>query len=158
MKKLYVLLPILMANLLCAKKNELVPATRVNKNVDIQKELDNAKVIRFSITIYRNETQYDQDAWKETVQKTADLIELASREGTDVEFVDGVVNSIRHMHKRSNINDGIHGEIKVGLGAGECECGSGCDCAEKYKGLCPCSALEGSDCKGEQVRCPGHPA
>ena len=154
MKKLLMLLPILAISGLCAKGT---PTMTTRNDVDVQKELDGAKVIRFSITIYRNETEYDKDAWKDTVQKTANIIELGSHEGDDAAFVDGIVKSIQGIVTRSGNNDGIHGEIKVGLGDGVCACADGCDCATKYNGLCPCGALAGSDCKSEKLKCPGHP-
>lgn len=113
-------------------------------DVSIEKELESAKVVRYSITIYRDD-QTDKDAWAKVIAQTADIIKMGDAQGNDAEFVAKVMSSIGAIPTR-NLNSGIHGEIKVGIGDGVCACNAPCDCAAQYKGLCPCSALK-TDCK-----------
>ena len=110
-----------------------------------QKELESAKVVRYSITIYRDD-QTNNDAWKKVIDQTSDIIKLGSVEGNDQEFIDHITKSLSAIPTRL-LDNGIHGEIKVGIGDGVCACNAPCDCAKQYKGLCPCSALRTSDCK-----------
>jgi hypothetical protein len=109
-----------------------------------QKELESAKVIRYSITIYRDD-QTDKDAWAKVVDQTSDIIKMGEAPGNDIEFVQRVLGSIGAIPTR-NLTNGIHGEIKIGIGDGVCVCNAPCDCAAQYNGLCPCSALK-TDCK-----------
>ena len=118
----------------------------VLSEVVTQKELESAKVVRYSITIYRDD-QTDKNAWAKVIAQTTDIIQLgcAQGQGSDVEFMQKVMSAIGAIPTR-NLDNGIHGEIKVGIGDGVCACNAPCDCAAQYKGLCPCSALK-TDCK-----------
>lgn len=113
-------------------------------DVSIQKELESAKVVRYSITIYRDD-QTNKDAWAQVIAQTADIIQMGESQGSDAEFIARVIGSIGAIPTR-NLDNGIHGEIKIGIGDGVCACNAPCDCAAQYKGLCPCSALK-TDCK-----------
>lgn len=109
-----------------------------------QKELESAKVIRYSITIYRDD-QTDNDAWEKVVAQTADIIKMGEAPGNDIEFVQRVLGSIGAIPTR-NLSNGIHGEITIGIGDGICACSAPCDSVAQYNGVCPCSALK-TDCK-----------
>ena len=47
-----------------------------------QKELESAKVVRYSITIYRDD-QTNNDAWKKVIDQTSDIIKLGSVQGNE---------------------------------------------------------------------------
>jgi hypothetical protein len=145
MKKIFLSLSVLISSLAIAKVTQ-------TKRAQHKSDLDNARVVRISATIYRDEKNFDKDAWDKTIDETASIIELGAQEGKDVEFLEGVVRSIQEVYKRGS-QQGIHAEIKVGVGDGGCGCGEGCDCASKYKGLCPCSATGDKSCQGESVKC-----
>src|SRR3990172_11701900 len=116
-----------------------------------------ARVVQYTVTIYRDADNYDKQAWEKALKNVVETVEKGMQEGVDeAEFVGDVVRSMQSMYKRTVETSGMHGLILVGIGDGECpnKCGDTCTCKAEFRGVCPCSA-GGETCKGEAVKgCP----
>ncbi len=123
----------------------------------IQQNLEEARVIKYTVTFYRDKT-YSKEEWDKTVNEAAKTIKRGSLENDskESEFVEEVITSLKEGYTRSLARgSGIHGLIQVGIGDGECakeRCGQNCNCAQEYNGVCPCSA--GGSCRDERMGCP----
>lgn len=130
--------------------DEEVPAYEVS-DPKLKEEIEQANVVQLKITFYRDPKKHDEAAWEAIKAYAVQTMVAGSeaQEGTEVQFVEQLSTNILRQYKRCNGRKGVFGEITMGLGNGECNCGGGCECGEKYKGMCPCSAL-GSSC-GKQT-------
>ncbi len=111
-----------------------------------EQSADAIGIIEYRVVLYKDRTDAGHDAqtWQTVVQKTTQSLRI-------VEDGDRWADAVADMFKvaRAASGAGIHGEISVSMSDGNKSgcCGEKCNCAEQYKGNCPCS-LRDEPCAG----------
>jgi hypothetical protein len=163
MKKLLLLLTVVFCAISSIYTAESVPLTKeeaekvVTKQQELSAdlaELDNVvtesigdiakdvSIVRFTITLYKDQIEHNSNDWKEVVTKAVQsLYRLQSNE----EYHENILqelNDIIDTLESKDVENGIAGEFVVEISDGkpmENCCGQNCKCAEMYRGNCPCS-------------------
>ncbi len=119
--------------------------------MDFSATADDVKIIQYTVTLYKDSSK-DEAQWRVVRDKAIDTVQRGHAGERDI-VLDSVIQSLQAL-----MIDGanVHGDITVALSSGECDrsiCGDTCGCAEKYRGLCPCSleVKKGNVCCGNAV-------
>ena len=132
------------------------------KKDDAQRKVDEVTrapekvgVIRYTVTIYKDRQEHNKDKWGDSVRRAASTVRSGEKDSYD-RLVDEIAETLRLTKKDADAGTGIHGEIRVSIGDGECPegcCGDDCHCGERYAGNCPCSANSKHACMSEKKSC-----
>ncbi len=105
------------------------------------------RILQYTVTVYRDDTDFDTEKWAALTQDAHRAIEYGRGEQKE-ELVDAVIAGLKNMNSGGK---GIYGDISISVSSGSCDqkkCCKECECAQRYRSMCPCPNINAEDCNG----------